>query len=136
MRGQLERLIEVTSLSNVTIQVIPFEAGAHPALESDFAILEFAAPVGSVVYVEGLIGFFYFNRPKDIERYRLIFETLSSLAYSQNESIKRIDDVNRTLKRSNSLRLATVIGSKLLVGYIVSISGNHHIERILDTLHI
>jgi transcriptional regulator with XRE-family HTH domain len=102
MRSQLERLIEVASLPNVTIQIIPFEAGAHPALESDFAILEFAGPVGSVVYVEGLIGFFYLNRPKDIERYQLIFETLSSLAYGQNESIERIDDVNQALKRSSS----------------------------------
>ena len=30
MRGQLERLLDATKLPNVTLQVLPFEAGAHP----------------------------------------------------------------------------------------------------------
>lgn len=102
MRGQLERLIEAASLPNVTIQVIPFEAGAHPALESDFCILEFAAPVGNVVYVEGLIGFAYLDRLKDVERYQLIFNHLSKVACDQDQSVKKIADIYKTLKRSAS----------------------------------
>jgi transcriptional regulator with XRE-family HTH domain len=104
MRSQLERLIEVASLPYVTIQVIPFAAGAHPALESDFSVLEFAGPMGSVVYVEGLVGFFYLNRTKDIERYNLVFDTLSDIAYNQEESIRKIADISRMLKRQTSSR--------------------------------
>ena len=59
MGAQLEQLFEVARLPNVTIQVIPYEAGTHSAVESTFTILEFAAPVESVVYVEGLIGFIH-----------------------------------------------------------------------------
>ena len=102
MRGQLERLIEAASLPNVTIQVIPFNAGAHPALESNFSILEFAHPVESVVYVEGLIGFIYLNRPKDIERYEMIFDSLSSVACGHDESIARIKSISAILARNNS----------------------------------
>lgn len=102
MRRQLERLIEVASLPNVTIQVIPFEAGAHPALESNFCILEFTAPVGNVIYVEGLIGLAYLNRLKDIERYQLIFDALSSVAHDHDESVSKIDDIREQLKHGTS----------------------------------
>jgi transcriptional regulator with XRE-family HTH domain len=102
MRSQLERLIEVASLLNVTIQVIPFAAGAHPALESNFSILDITEPVGGVIYVEGLIGSIYLNRPKDVERYEAIFEVLSSVAYGQDESIARIANISKTLEHTNS----------------------------------
>jgi transcriptional regulator with XRE-family HTH domain len=102
MRSQLDRLNHAASLPNVSIQVIPFEAGAHPAFEGDFSILEFAGPVGSVVYVEGLIGFFYLNSLKDIERYELIFEKLASMAYSRHESIRKIADISKALMRGSS----------------------------------
>jgi Domain of unknown function (DUF5753) len=67
MRAQLEQLFEVARLPNVTTQVIPYEAGAYSAMESSFTILEFTAPVKSVVYVEGLIGSIYLDRHQDIE---------------------------------------------------------------------
>lgn len=98
MRAQLERLIEVASLPNVTIQVIPFEAGAHPALENNFSILEFTKPIESVVYVEGLIGFIYLNRTKDVERYEIIFDALARAACSQDESIARIANMSKRLQ--------------------------------------
>ena len=44
MRGQLDRLIELSKQPDVTIQVIPFTTGAHPAMESTFDILESIAP--------------------------------------------------------------------------------------------
>jgi hypothetical protein len=58
---------------------------------------EFAAPVGNVVYVEGLIGFIYLNRPKEIERYQLIFDALSSVAYNQDASVEKIADISEKL---------------------------------------
>jgi uncharacterized protein DUF5753 len=98
MRAQLNRLIEIAALPNVTIQVIPFEAGAHAALDSNFAILDFAAPVGSVVYVEGLLGIFYLDRPQHVKRYQLIFDALRTTALTREGSIRRIADVSKNLK--------------------------------------
>src|SRR6266704_1546867 len=45
MRGQLQRLIDTTKLPNVTLQVLPFGAGAHPAMVGAFSILRFAEVV-------------------------------------------------------------------------------------------
>jgi transcriptional regulator with XRE-family HTH domain len=41
MRAQLERLVEAAGLPNVTLQLLPFEAGAHAGMDGTFAILDF-----------------------------------------------------------------------------------------------
>lgn len=88
MRAQLARLIEVSKQPNVTIQIIPYSAGAHPAMDSVFNILEFAEPAPSVVYVEGLVGWIYVERPQDVDRYQQVFGYLRTVALSPQESIE------------------------------------------------
>jgi transcriptional regulator with XRE-family HTH domain len=90
MGVQLERLTEVARLPNVTIQVIPFTLGAHPAVESNFNILEMPAPTPGVVFVEGLVGSIYLERPEDLERYHQIFERLQYIALSPKDTITLI----------------------------------------------
>jgi hypothetical protein len=90
MRDQLQRMVEAAQLPNVTIQIIPFSAGAHPAMESSFDILEFGAVAPSLVYVEGLIGYLYLERPQDLQRYQQTFERLRDIALSPQESIELI----------------------------------------------
>ncbi len=90
MGDQLGLLIELARLPHVTIQVIPFGAGAHPAMDSNFHILEFAGPAASVVFVEGLVGWLYLERPQDLDRYHLVFERLRSMALNPAESVDLI----------------------------------------------
>jgi transcriptional regulator with XRE-family HTH domain len=90
MQSQLQRMIEAAQLPNVTIQVIPFRAGAHPAMESTFDILEFGTVAPSLVYVEGLAGNMYLERPQDLHRYELVFERLHDMALNPQESIELI----------------------------------------------
>jgi transcriptional regulator with XRE-family HTH domain len=88
MRAQLERIIEVASLPNVTLQLIPLDIGAHPAMDSTFAIVEFEEPmVNDVVYVEGLVGNIYLEHLAELERYREIFFRLHAMASSPQDSI-------------------------------------------------
>jgi transcriptional regulator with XRE-family HTH domain len=88
MGAQLEHLVEVAKLPNVMLQVIPYKAGAHPAMDSTFDILDFGEAASSLVYVEGLMGFLYIERPEDINRFRGIFEYLQSLALNPQDSIE------------------------------------------------
>jgi DNA-binding XRE family transcriptional regulator len=77
MRGQLERLIEATKLPNVTLQILPFAAGAHPAMGSAFSILRFAArEIPDIVYLEHLTNAVYLDRRNDVERYLDAMELL------------------------------------------------------------
>jgi transcriptional regulator with XRE-family HTH domain len=90
MGHQLDRLVQMGQLPHVTIQVIPFDAGSHPAMDSNFHILEFAGQASSVVYVEGLVGWIYLERPQDLDRYRLVFKRLRSVALNPQESVELI----------------------------------------------
>jgi transcriptional regulator with XRE-family HTH domain len=77
MRGQLERLIEATKLPNVTLQVLPFGAGAHPAMVSAFSILRFAErELPDVVYLEHLTNAVYLDKRAEVERYLDVMELL------------------------------------------------------------
>ena len=90
MSAQLDRLIEVTDLPNVTMQIIPYEAGAHPAMDSTFSMLDFDGSVPSVVYVEGLVGWIYVDSPQDLARYQQVFECLCAMALTPQASVELV----------------------------------------------
>ena len=90
MSAQLDRLIEVTDLPNVTMQIIPYEAGAHPAMDSTFSMLDFDGSVPSVVYVEGLVGWIYVDSPQDLVRYQQVFECLCAMALTPQASVELV----------------------------------------------
>jgi transcriptional regulator with XRE-family HTH domain len=89
MRDQLEHLVERAHDPNITLQVIPFDAGAHPALDSAFEILHLEE-VSDVVYVEGLLGHFFLQSETDLTRYRRAFDQLRAVALSPRASEKLI----------------------------------------------
>jgi len=90
MGAQLNRLAELTTLPNVTVQVIPFRTGAHPAMDSTFNLLYFAGPPHHMVYVEGLMGWFYLQSPQETDKYQQVFERLRTISLSPKESIELI----------------------------------------------
>jgi transcriptional regulator with XRE-family HTH domain len=93
MGAQLRHLIEVAALPNVTLQVVPFEVGSHPAMDSPFTVMKFGTTAPHVVYVEGLMGFLYLERNHEVARYEQIFEHLRSVALSPQETIELISGV-------------------------------------------
>jgi hypothetical protein len=95
MAAQLNRLEKVSKVPHIEIQVITFEAGAHPAMESNFNILQFDSPTSSVVYVEGLVGWIYLDRPQDLNRYWQVFERLRTIALKPKDSIDLISEIAR-----------------------------------------
>jgi Domain of unknown function (DUF5753)/Helix-turn-helix domain len=77
MRAQLERLIEATKLPNVTLQVLPFAAGAHPAMVGAFSVLRFPdQELPDIVYVEHLNNAAYLDKRGEVERYLHVMESL------------------------------------------------------------
>ena len=42
LRRQLQRIKDVAALDHVTVQILPFSAGVHPAMKGSFSILEFS----------------------------------------------------------------------------------------------
>jgi len=96
MAAQLTKILDMSVIPNVVVQVLPFELGAHPALESNFTILELPNQTPDVVFVEGLIGSTYLERDNDLKRYREIFSRLRSIALSPKESANFIANLKRS----------------------------------------
>jgi transcriptional regulator with XRE-family HTH domain len=81
MHGQLTRLLETASLPNVTLQVLPFSAGAHPAMDGSFKILGFPEPADpNIVYFEYHTGALYLEKRQEVQRYSLMFDHLRASA--------------------------------------------------------
>jgi transcriptional regulator with XRE-family HTH domain len=77
MRAQLERLIEATRLPNVTLQVLPFALGAHPAMVGAFSVLRFAdRELPDLVYLEHLNNAVYLDKRDEVEQYLDLMETI------------------------------------------------------------
>jgi transcriptional regulator with XRE-family HTH domain len=98
MASQIDRLIEASAQPNVTVQVIPFSAGAHPALDSTFILLDFAPPVSAVVYVEGLAGHMYLEAPRDVQRYAQVFDRLREISLSKQQSLDLFAQMSEAYK--------------------------------------
>jgi transcriptional regulator with XRE-family HTH domain len=96
MRAQLETLVDRAALPNVTLQVVPFEVGAHPGMDSTFTVLHLDAEVADIVYIEGLVGNLYQESPTDLARYRAAFDQLRAIALSPKESVARISAIAKT----------------------------------------
>jgi transcriptional regulator with XRE-family HTH domain len=77
VRGQLEHLIEVADHPAVTLQIMPFSAGAHSAMGGPFTILRFAEPdLADVVYIEQLTSALYLDKPVEVDSYLEVMEQL------------------------------------------------------------
>lgn len=91
MHAQLEWLLERATLPHVTIQVLPFAAGAHAGMEGPFLILGFPEQADpDVVYVDKTTAGFYLEEPAEILRYTLMFDHLRAAALAPEESLTRI----------------------------------------------
>jgi hypothetical protein len=93
MAEQLNKLLKIAELPNVTLLVLPFTIGSHPALESNFNILELPSSASDVVFAEGLSGSTYLEREADLDLYRTVMTRLSSLALSSADTIVFIREV-------------------------------------------
>ena len=94
MRLQLERLLDVASLPNVAIQVIPFGGGAHPAMGRPFVVLVFPERIDpDVVYLEDLTRAMYLEDVDEVDRYNMFFNHLRATALSFDESAALIVSV-------------------------------------------
>ncbi|THV42105.1 helix-turn-helix domain-containing protein [Glycomyces buryatensis] len=106
MIDQLQNLLELASLPNVHLQVLPFEGGAYPGMLSSFTILGFGEANGEidpgyrhpdVVYIEGHNGDVY-EEGEDVQPFHEIFGNLRSAALNPGRSLEFIEAQAERLK--------------------------------------
>ncbi len=96
MEEQLGHLIDMAKLPNVTVQILPFDAGEHPFLGGSAALLEFRETTHlDVVYLEGLAGDLYEEQHSEVARYRAELERLSERSLDPRLTLKMIESLMR-----------------------------------------
>ena len=93
MREQFARLIDAAERPDITIQVIPFAAGWHPALYGMFNIFRFpGGQLPDIVYTEALTGSYYLSKPDETAKYTQALDQICAMAASPEHTITILRD--------------------------------------------
>jgi transcriptional regulator with XRE-family HTH domain len=75
MKEQLRHLLDMCDHPAVTVQILPFSAGAHRAMGGAFTILRYDEPdLRDVVFIEQLTSALYLDKQADVESYLKVIE--------------------------------------------------------------
>jgi len=88
MIRQIDHLVMVADLPNLTVQVLPFAIGAHAGMDGSFAILGYEDPADpDVVFAENAAGGLFLEKDEELRRYHFIFDHLRASALPPDESV-------------------------------------------------
>ena len=97
MREQLEYMMAERDPANVTVQVLPFDTGAHPSMVGPFTMMTFLDPGDlGVVYLEHPTGSLFLETPEELRAYEEFWDEIQGSAYSPDDT--------RTFLKTYSLR--------------------------------
>ncbi|MGC5659299.1 helix-turn-helix domain-containing protein [Micromonospora sp. WMMD723] len=97
MAGQLRHLLDMATLPNVSLRVLPFTAGPPLASETGtFVLLDFPQAFGrastepTTVYLENITGALYLDKPAEVAAYDRVWADLETLAADEAATEKLI----------------------------------------------
>ena len=94
MRGQIEHLIECAAEPNITIQVLPFSAGWHPAMYGMFNIFRFPDDtIPDVVYSEALTSACYLNKPEETAKHTQALDRMAAQAATPDQTVTNLREI-------------------------------------------
>lgn len=87
MREQLLYLLQMSALAKVTVQIVPFSAGAHPGVMGGFTILSFPEPEDpGAIYIENPAGELFLEEPAEVSRFKIAHQRLLAKALNSDDS--------------------------------------------------
>ena len=94
---QIDRLLELTKLPHISIQVVPYEMSGCAA-EGSFAILRFSQPeLPNIAYVEHLVGALYLERADEVEAFSRAMDRLAVAAETPERSRMLLNSIRAEL---------------------------------------
>lgn len=98
LRAQLQHLLACMEAPNITVQILPYDKGAHGALSGSFTILDFHDPSEpSVAYVDSPGGNLYLQKSPDMRRFEKTHAALRGSALDGPESERWLRDALKEL---------------------------------------
>ncbi|MFF5011966.1 helix-turn-helix domain-containing protein [Streptomyces sp. NPDC001165] len=97
-RGQLDHLLEMANLSNVSLRVFPFGGGTHPGLNGSFNLMSFAEPGAmDIVYVEAPFAQRWVEGGEGASAYDELFEMITDHSLDESASVSLLRRLRREL---------------------------------------
>lgn len=94
MQRQLQYLLDASEQAAITLEIIPFRAGAHPGLLGSFILLDFQDSAESLVFVEGLSGDLVSRGDKEkVDRFTRHFDTMRKQALPADQAKALIEQM-------------------------------------------
>ncbi|MEV4644675.1 helix-turn-helix transcriptional regulator [Saccharopolyspora sp. NPDC049357] len=94
MRGQIEHLIRISELPNVTVQLLPYSVGGHAAAGGPFTIVRFPeTDLPDVVYLEQLTSALYLDKRNDLDQYQAVMNLLSVQAATPQDTTQLLREL-------------------------------------------
>jgi transcriptional regulator with XRE-family HTH domain len=86
LRAQIDQLLELTALSHIALQVVPYSVSGYHA-EGAFTLLSFAEPeLPNIAYIEHLSGALYLEKLDEIETYSRALDQLAVVGETPDRS--------------------------------------------------
>jgi transcriptional regulator with XRE-family HTH domain len=100
LRGQLDQLATLAhDAPNVQIRVLPFSAGARPALGRNFTILSFPDKTDlDVIFAESVTYFVLEDETSEVEKFRAAYNQLWEMALDEDRSARLIGQAASAIK--------------------------------------
>jgi hypothetical protein len=81
------------------LQVLPYGAGAHPAMVGAFSILRFPIEeLPDVVYLEHLTNALYLDKPQDVDQYAYVMASVIVDSTPPEVTVEVLSEMLRDLK--------------------------------------
>ncbi|MBL3667796.1 helix-turn-helix domain-containing protein [Streptomyces sp. M2CJ-2] len=98
MRAQIDRLLDATKMSNVTLQVAPFAGGPHPGTYGPFVLFRFGMPeLPDMVYSEYLTGAVYLDARTEVATHLEVMDRMAAQAASAHRTKVILRDLRKEL---------------------------------------
>ncbi len=98
LRDQLDHLLAMNELPNVSVQIAPLSFGGHAAAGGPFSILRFAEPdLPDIVYLEQLTSALYLDKRSDVEHYALVMDRLCAHIEPPDRTAGIIDAIRKAI---------------------------------------
>ncbi|MFD7167512.1 helix-turn-helix domain-containing protein [Streptomyces violascens] len=98
MRDQIDRLIEASTLPNVTVQLAEFATGHHPGTYGPFVLFRFAVPeLPDMVYSEYLTGAVYLDARPEVATHLEVMDRMAAQAATAQRTKEILKDLRKEL---------------------------------------
>ncbi|MFI6053150.1 helix-turn-helix domain-containing protein [Streptomyces violascens] len=98
MRDQIDRLLEASTLPNVTVQLAEFATGHHPGTYGPFVLFRFAVPeLPDMVYSEYLTGAVYLDARPEVATHLEVMDRMAAQAATAQRTKEILKDLRKEL---------------------------------------